>query len=175
MRAIFYKPKAWGMRRLVCLLTIGLSACADPTGSFPSLLPRAVEHQSLAEPERPAVVATPDAALDAKIAEVSAGLDNAEKRFNAAAQEAEAKVAVARGLAPGSERWLDAQVALSTLDALRAPVATIQTDLEEMIIARGASGQPPYPALQTASERAGAVGAAQTKRISALEAALTGG
>ncbi|UYY58948.1 hypothetical protein [Sphingomonas sp. S2-65] len=162
------------MRRLVPLLAIGLSACADPTGPYPSLLPRAVEKQNLAEPERRAPVAVADPALDARIATISASLDDAEKRFASAARDAEAKVAVARGLAAGSERWLDAQVALSTLDALRAPVTTLQTDLETLVIERGASGQPPYPALQEAAKRADAVGAGQASRISALEAALAG-
>lgn len=163
------------MRRLVPLLAIGLSACADPTGPYPSLLPRAVETQSLAEPERTAPVATADPALDAKIAETADVLNAAEKRFGAAAQEAEAKVAVARGVAAGSERWLDAQVALSTLDALRAPVATAQADLEQTIIARGGAGKPPYPALQALAQRAEALSTAQGTRIRALEGALAGG
>ena len=174
MRTISYKLKAVGMRRLVPLLAIGLSACADPTGPYPSLLPRAVEKQSLAEPVRPVPVAAADPALDARITTIGTSLDDAEKRFASAARDAEAKVAVARGLPAGSERWLDAQVALSTLDALRAPLTTLQTDLEELIIERGASGQPPYPSLQAAAKRAETIGTAQASRIKALEAALAG-
>lgn len=162
------------MRRILPALLIGLSGCAQPAGDFPSLLPRAVEGQSLAEPDRPVAVATPDAALDAKIAEVTAALDDAEKRFAAAAQDAEAKIAVARGVPAGSERWLDAQAALSTLDALRAPVSSIQTDVERMIIERGAAGQPPYPALRAAADRAVALSTKQGARITALETAVGG-
>ena len=163
------------MRRTLLVLVASLGGCAQPTGEFPSLLPRAVEGQSLAEPERPVAVAAKDPSLDAKISAIVNSLDGAEKRFTTAAREAEVKVAVARGVAVGSDRWLDAQVALGALDSLRAPIATAQADLEQLIIERGAAGQPPYQALRSAADRADALSASQGKRIAALEAALGGG
>jgi hypothetical protein len=174
LRTYFSNLKAGAMRRSLLLALVGLGGCAQPSGDFPSLLPRAVEGQSLAEPDRPVVVAAKDPSLDAKINAIVSSLDDAEKRFTAAAQEAEAQIAVARGVAVGSDRWLDAQVALGALDSLRGPVATAQADLEQLIIDRGAAGQPPYPALRSAADRANALSASQGKRIAALEAALGG-
>ncbi|MBB5709127.1 hypothetical protein [Sphingomonas xinjiangensis] len=162
------------MRCLLPILAIGLSGCAKNADDFPSLLPRAVEGQSLAEPERPVEIAIADSSLDKKIVAITNSLNDVERRFTAAARDAEAKVAVARGVPIGSERWLDAQVALSALDAVRAPVATARADLEQLIIERGAEGKPPYPALQSATSHADAVSAAQSRRIAAFEAALGG-
>jgi hypothetical protein len=162
------------MRRTPLLAAILLAGCTQSPGRYPSLLPRPIEGQSLAEPERPVPVATPDAALDTRIAAITATLDASDKKFVAAAQQAEAKIAVARGLKEGTPGWLDAQAALSTLDALKAPVATALAELEQMEIERGTAGQPPYPALDAAQARAEALSTAQSDRIGALEATLAG-
>lgn len=150
-----------------------LAACTEGTiKQYPSLLPRAIETQSLEEPERVAQPVGPDAALDTELASFTATLDKAAADFTAAANDAEAKIAVARGLAEGSEPWLDAQVALSNLDAVRAPATTIASDLESLAIARGAEGQPPYPALTAMIARAEALSAEQSAKIRMLEGAL---
>jgi hypothetical protein len=151
-----------------------LASCAPGPDNYPSLLPRPIEGQSLAEPERPVPVATADPALDTRIAEARAALQAGNQRFTAAAQEAEAKVAVARGVAEGSEAWLDAQTALSRLESLRAPTLTTLADLERTAIARGEAGQPPYPALDAAVTAAEVMATTQGDRIGALEAALAG-
>ena len=160
------------MRSFVLLSAAVLTGCAQSPDRYPSLLPRPIESQSLAEPERPVPVATPDVALDAKIAEISASMAANARAFAAAAQDAEAKIAVARGLPEGSDPWLDAQTALATLDTFREPALTAQTELEELAIARGQAGQPPYPALDAAIAAAAEAGKAQAERISGLEAAL---
>lgn len=157
---------------LPLLPALALAACAQADGDYPSLLPRAIEEQSVAEPERPVAVATPDAALDARIAETLAGLDEAERGFVAAAQAAEAQIAVARGLPEGSEPWLDAQKALGVLGSRRSPVLSLLAELEEMAIARGKQGLPPYPALDAAVARVSALSAAQAARAAGLEAAF---
>lgn len=162
------------MRSLILIATVALAGCIENPNRYPSLLPRPAESQSLAEPVRPAIVAAPDAALDKQVADRTAQLDTITADFNKGAQDAEAKIAVARGLPEGSERWLDAQAALSTLDTLRAPLLTILSELEEMAIERGATGQPPYPALDTAVARAEALSKIQEDRSGALEAALAG-
>jgi hypothetical protein len=162
------------MRSLVPILAVALAGCTQSATRYPSLLPRAAESQSLAEPVRPIAVATPDVTLDAKIAELTTTLDATATAFNASAQAAEAKVAVARGLPAGSERWLDAQTALADLATLRGPILTIGADLEELAIERGAAGLPPYPALDAAVARANALADAQQDRMGALEAALAG-
>lgn len=162
------------MRHLALLTAVALAGCTKAPASYPSLLPRPIESQSLAEPVRPAPVATPDVALDTKIAKLTGRLSENAKRFNTAAQDAEAKVAVARGLAEGSERWLDAQAALAELGAYRAPTGNALAALEELALQRGVAGLPPYPALDTAVSGAQSQAAAQEDRIGALEAALAG-
>lgn len=162
------------MRFLLLVSLAGLAGCTQPAGRYPSLLPRPIEQTSLAEPERPVPVATPDAGLDAKIAEVRANLDAGIKAFTAGAQDAEAKIAVARGTAAGSEPWLAAQVAMGGLAELRRPAVSALSELEELATQRGVDGLPPYPALDSAVTAAAAAATAQQARIDALEAALGG-
>jgi len=160
---------------LALALPAVLAGCTETDHRYPSLLPRAIETQSMAEPERPVAQATPDAALDARIATALATLDAASKDFTRTAQDAEARIAVARGLPEGSEGWLDAQAALTSAGAARVPASDTLADLERMAIDRGQAGEVPYPALDAAVARANAVTEAQAARIATLEAALAGG
>ncbi|WP_137861102.1 MULTISPECIES: hypothetical protein [unclassified Sphingomonas] len=162
------------MRFILLLSLTGLAGCTQTTGRYPSLLPRPVESTSLAEPERPMPVATPDAALDKRIAEIRAGLDAGAKAFAAGAQETEAKIAVSRGLPQGSEAWLQAQVAMGELAELRRPAVSALSDLEEMATQRGVDGLAPYPALDAAIADADRAASTQQARIDSLEAALGG-
>jgi hypothetical protein len=162
------------MRFIPLLALTALAGCTQPAGRYPSLLPRPIEQTSLAEPDRPVPVATPDAALDKQIADIRASLDAGTKAFNAGAQDAEAKIAVARGLPQGSERWLDAQVAMGQLAELRRPAASALADLEELATQRGVNGLPPYPALDSASADAEKAANAQQAKIDSLEGALGG-
>ncbi len=155
-------------------LAFALWGCTPAPDGYPSLLPRPIEKQSLAEPERPIAVVMPDATLDARIAEVTASLQSGNQRFAAAAQEAEARIAVARGVPEGSSAWLDAHTALSTLESLRAPTLTALAALESLASERGQAGEPAYPALDSAVAAADAMASAQGDRIGALEAALAG-
>lgn len=162
------------MRFILLLSLTALAGCTETTGRYPSLLPRPIESTSLAEPERPAVVATPDAGLDKRIAEIRAGLAEGIKAFNAGAQDAEAKIAVSRGLPQGSEAWLQAQVAMGSLAELRRPAVSALSDLEELATQRGVDGLPPYPALNAAVSEADQAATSQQARIDSLEAALGG-
>jgi hypothetical protein len=162
------------MRRPALLALIALAGCSQAPDRSPSLLPRPIETQAFAEPQRPVPQATPDAALDSKIAEISARLDTTRQRFAAAAQDAEAKVAVARGVAEGSEAWLTAHSALSSLESLRTPTIDALAELDRLVIERGQAGQPPYPALAAAAESAQRLVDEQNDRIGALGAALAG-
>ncbi|WP_213981549.1 hypothetical protein [Sphingomonas sp. dw_22] len=162
------------MRSLLIVPVILLAGCTQTTSRYPSLLPRAVEQKGFAEPVRPIPVATPDAALDARIAEITRALEADNARFATAARDAEAKVAVARGVPEGSERWLDAQAALSVLDGFRAPLESAIADLEELASQRGQAGQTAYPALDSAIAAAEAMQVAQENRVKGLETALSG-
>jgi hypothetical protein len=161
------------MRHVPALLLLAtLTACTADDKRYPSLLPRPIESQSMAEPERPPVAAAPDPALDKRIAEITGTLDAATRDFATAAQNAEALIAVARGVPVGSEAWLDAQAALSAAEAKQAPAASAVADLDRLSIDRGAGGKAPYPALDAAVERADAILQQQVARLASLDAAL---
>jgi hypothetical protein len=161
------------MRHFLLIGLIGLAGCAQAPGRYPSLLPRPAESRSNAEPVAAApVAAAPDPTLDARIAGLSQKVDAAYQAFSKAAQAAEAKVAVARGTAQGSEPWLNAQVALAELDAARQPLGTAEADLESLAIERGTAGQPDYPALESALATARAQVDKANQRSDSLEAAL---
>ncbi len=162
------------MRSLVLISFVALAGCTQSATRYPSLLPRAAESQSLAEPVRAIPEAAPDPALDKQVSDLATQLDSLAAAFNKGAQDAEARIAVSRGLPEGSEPWLNAQTALAELDTLRAPVLRVLSDLEQLAIERGAAGLVPYPALDAAVARAQALSTAQEDRSGALEAALAG-
>ncbi|MGN5374118.1 hypothetical protein [Sphingomonas hankookensis] len=154
------------------LFAVLLSACAAPAGNYPSLLPRPIERISLAEPIRPAAVATPDPALDTKIAALDRDVAGAARAFDAAVARVRPTVEAAKGSSEGSERWLGAQVALAELDVARTAIDIPLGDLERLAIDRAAAGAPPYPALDAAAARATEAATAQRATIAALGAAL---
>ncbi|HEY0623382.1 hypothetical protein [Sphingomonas sp.] len=167
------------MRRPIFLAALALplglpAACTTPDGGYPSLLPRPIESRDDAEPVRPDPVAAPDAALDARIAQRREAAMAAAKRFQAAAIIAESRIAVARGVAMGSESWVAAQTALADLDAIRGETVALVTDLEEAASARAQAGTPAYPALDAAIDEIGGQARAQAERSRALEDALAG-
>ncbi|MEG3180317.1 hypothetical protein [Sphingomonas sp. LT1P40] len=163
------------MRTLIPLSALTLlTACVDVDKGYPSLLPRPIESRDDAEPVREDPVAAPDAALDTRVATQRAAADAIAKRFQTAAIETEARVAVARGVPEGSESWLAAQTALADLDMIRSETRDILTALEETASARAQAGEPAYPALDTAISDIGATVAAQDARAKALEDALAG-
>ncbi|KQN03903.1 hypothetical protein ASG37_04535 [Sphingomonas sp. Leaf407] len=135
-------------------------------------MPRPIERISLAEPVRPVAVATPDAALDSRIAALTAAVATASGRFDTAVARARPAVRSGTGKAEGSEPWLGAQVALAGLDVARTGIDAPVADLERLAIDRAAAGQPPYPALDAALERATRTATAQRATIAALTAAL---
>lgn len=158
---------------LLLALLPALSACSADGDRYPSLLPRPIESRSDAEPVRPDPVATPDAALDARIAAQLAAAERIATRFRALASEAEAKVAIARGTAPGNDRWIAAQLALADLNAARDESVAIVTHLEATATTRLQAGEAPYPALDAAIARTGTLAQDQADRVAALDAALT--
>ena len=160
------------MRRL--LLCLALGGCVDTTTRYPSLLPRPIEKTSLAEPAPvPVPPVQPDPALDARIAEAGRAAVAASAAFSKAAEEAETKVALARGTGEGSDPWLDAEVALAALDVARQPLITQQADLEQLTVDRATSGQPPYPALETAVAEAHARTEQARARSETIERSLS--
>ncbi|MBM7406359.1 MULTISPECIES: hypothetical protein [Sphingomonas] len=148
------------------------SGCAKERGEFPSLLPRAIEQRSDAEPERPVPVATADPALDAQIAKLTSAVDAADAAFRKAADRAEQLARAARGAAQGSERWLDAQTALAEVDVARSEIQQPIAELERLAIDRAAAGEPAYPALDAALKSGRERADAQVQRVRTIEALL---
>lgn len=161
-------------RALIALpLVATVAGCAAQTSTrYPSLLPRAVETRSDAEPEVPLAIADPDPTLDAALGESRKSLEKAVTDFTAAAATAERLATAAKGDKVGSERWIDAQTALAGLDGLRATTSSLVTDLDALALARAADAKPPYPSLETLRGTAQAALDAQTARIAAIAASL---
>ncbi len=161
------------MRHLVFLaLPLTLCACSTVGDGYPSLLPRPIESRGAGEVVRPDPVVTPDAALDSRVADQVAAADRIAMRFRSLAMETESRVAVARGVAPGGESWIAAQVSLAELNRVRGEIVAIVTSLEETASERARAGTPAYPALDTAIARLADIVAEQAEKAQALEDAL---
>lgn len=158
---------------VLCTLPLLAAACADPGAArFPSLLPRAIEGRSDAEPVVTAPVAAPDPTLDALIARSAAAVAANKRTFAAAAARTDAIARRAKGDPAGGERWIEAQTALAELDVYRAQSSGLITDLEEAALARATDGKPPYPALDIAQAAAQAELDAESAHIARLQASL---
>jgi hypothetical protein len=161
------------LRAALCTLPLLATACAEQTsGRFPSLLPRAIESRSDAEPMAAVPVATPDPALDAMIAKTLAAVATTKRDFAATAARTDAAAKRAKGDQVGGERWIEAQTALAELDVFRATSLGLVTDLEEAALARAADGKPPYPTLEAAQASAQAELEAESAHIRQLQASL---
>jgi MoxR-like ATPase len=162
------------LRSLLAPPLLGLIAAGCTTAEhYPSLLPRAAETQSSAEPVAPPPAASiADPALDARITATLRKLDASVAAFDAAAIRAARQVGAARGSPAGSEAWLDAQVALAELDGLRSATREVVTDLDVIAGERATALAPDYPALDAAIERSRAASDAQGARIAELQGML---
>jgi hypothetical protein len=161
--------------RLLLILPVAvttLSGCVAPAARYPSLLSRAVEQQpmaAVARPEAPAAPIAADPALDAQLAALAAALATSADAFQPATARATASTDKAKGAAIGSEAWLSAQSALGALDTLRSQSLSALSDLDRLTIDRATAGQPAYPALTAARNRAEAQLAAQQSVIDSLQ------
>lgn len=160
---------------LVFVLTIApsLAGCAAQTSTrYPSLLPRAIESRSDAEPDVVIPVTEADPATDLALADLRKTLDKTTAAFAPAAETAERLATAAQGDRVGGERWIAAQTALAALDGYRATTSSTLTDIDSMAIARAADGKPDYPAIASLHNAAQAAFEAQSARIAAIAARL---
>ena len=121
---------------LLALLTtvVALAGCAQ-NGEFPSLMPRPQEQGfSLVEPRRAPVEVPGDAELRQRVAELRGQAARGETEFDAAYGAADR--ATARAGAPESESWIEAQQALSRLEAARGAVTEALAGLDRLATAR---------------------------------------
>lgn len=163
---------------LVLVLTIApsLAGCAaQPSTRYPSLLPRAIESRSDAEPEVVIPVTEADPATDLTLADLRKTLDQTGAAFAAAAETAERLTTAAHRDKVGGERWIAAQTALATLDGYRATTSSTLTDIDALALARLADGKPEYPAITSLHNAAQAAFDAQSARIAAIAARLPEG
>ena len=156
-------------RPILLMLLLALSGCASPTARYPSLLPRAIELRDDSEPVRAVADAAPDAALDAKIAELQVALAESSATFTAARTRADPLTEAAHGAAIGSDAWLNAQAALSGLDGARAETLAALADFDRLAIDRAQAGLTPYPKLTMALEAGSAQAERQAASITALQ------
>lgn len=160
-------------RALILLVPMLIVGCAAPDGDrYPSLLPRPIEKRGFAEPVRPAPVVAPDPALDARIGTLRAALAKADDAFDGSARDAERLVGSAGDSAPGTERWIAAQVALAELDTLRSGTAGTLADIERLAIDRAADGKPLYPALEALRTQATQQNQGEIDRIARIQASM---
>ena len=163
------------LARAVCLLVpFAVAGCAAQTaGRYPSLLPRAIESRSDAEPETTAVLAEPDPTVDAALSDLRKTVETTIADFAKAAQSADRLASAAKGDGVGGERWIAAQTALAELDGYRATLSSAVTDLDALALNRAAEGKPDYPALTALHDTAQTAVDEQAARIAAIAARLT--
>ncbi|VXC77311.1 hypothetical protein [Sphingomonas sp. AX6] len=160
-----------GFSLLIAALLSGCASMPD-SGRFPSLLPRAIESRSDAMVLPPVAVATPDPALDARLAELERRLVEATATFDTGFARADRVANAARGVRAGGDAWLDAQIALAELDVLRTDTRLVIADLEQLAADRALELAPDYPGLAALIEQAKTQETRQNERIASIEARL---
>ena len=129
MRPDFSLPAAFALPALAFL-----SGCAA-RGDFPSLAPRPIESELMAErPAAPTREAPADPALRARVAELVRLARAGQAAFDTAL--AKARDAAAGAGAAGSDGWIAAHAAVSRVEAARAEVVTALAELDGLIVER---------------------------------------
>ncbi len=137
---------------------LALAACVSQ-GPFPSLAPREGEQLAIEEPMRETPVSADDPALRPAVAALLSEARDGARRFDA--DFAAARGLIARAGAEGSESWVEAQQAISRLEAARNRTTSAVDDLHQLSLAR--ADRPTSPADQQAIDAA----IAEAERIAA--------
>ena len=152
-------------RFLLLAAALILPGCAAQ-GPFPSLAQRPAELEDASvDPVRPDPVVADDPALAERVAALVGEARAGWLEFEAEAGAAER---AARASGPeGSDSWLEAQQALSRLEAAGGRTMAAREALDELALAR--QSQPTSPAdrrrIETAIEEAEAIAARQQARL----------
>ena len=161
-------------RPITALAAAAMLAGCVAQGPFPSLAPREAERADpTAEPVRTAPIVAPDPALRGRLTELIALARQGERDFEAAYAPAQAAARAAGR--QGTESWIDAQQALSRLEAARAETTRALAELDRLAIDRAdrpANAQD-HAALLAAIEQAAAIAAGQQGRIDRIRTALS--
>ncbi|MEO1168583.1 MAG: hypothetical protein AAFW97_07745 [Pseudomonadota bacterium] len=162
------------IRRITLGLPLILMACAGPEGEPPSLATRPIEGV-LDEPVRgiAPVPSENDPALAAEIDRLVNQATAGEQDFTAAYPATRRAVDAADGSSAESESWIEAQLAVSALDAARAETITALGQLDAILADQTVRGQPAeIDRLVAARDRVATLYAAQNERYDALNARL---
>ena len=159
---------------LAIIVSLLAAGCAAP-GPYPSLEPRPAEGINPDADERQPTPQPDDPALAAEIDRLAAAGATGDAEFEAAWPAAE-KAAAAAG-APGSDSWIEAQQALSRLEAARARTTAALADLDALAVERaraGTLGAGDGERLKAATARIQSLADSQAERLRRLEARLAG-
>jgi hypothetical protein len=158
----------------ILMAALALGACSKDKELFPSLTMRDGERVTGSfTPAAPEKLASPPPSTETlgRLAQLRANAADANQRFMAAAQDAQAPVAAAHGSQPGTEAWELAQVALAELSARRSETALFLADLDQIYVeTRLDAGDPAQ--IEAAVNEVAAELSAQDRAIDALEASL---
>ncbi|HEU0099822.1 MAG TPA: hypothetical protein VFQ67_13745 [Allosphingosinicella sp.] len=164
-----------GLRPQLAILLPALLAagCAAP-GPYPSLAPRpaekayaedAEERKPIPQPDDPALAGE----IDRLLGEARAGAAEFESALPAAQSAASAAGAA------GSDSWIEAQQALSRVEAARARTTAAIADLDRLAVERtsaGTLGSGDSERLRRATEEMQALADSQADRLQRLGASL---
>lgn len=164
-------------RRLLAAFALFLSSCAGGPQTYPSLAKRPIEGAPVAELAPPPAPAPADAALREQIAGSTAQADKGAAAFDAAYVKADKAVNAARAAGLASDAWIDAQVAISTLEAARNDSVSALASLDTLYVSRTnavADGKAAGGVAEIDAARAAALALVdrQNDRLDALKARL---
>jgi hypothetical protein len=147
------------------------SGCATE-GDFPSLAPRPVEQLSFEEPIKVDPPVAADPALRGQTNALLARAGEGDRAFENAYAEALPRV---RAAGPtGTDSWIQAQEAISRVEAARIATTTALAELDLLIADK--SDEPVNDAIwaeiEVARTRAQAVAADQSRRLDSLKASV---
>ncbi|MBU3076338.1 hypothetical protein [Sphingomonas quercus] len=158
------------LRPVLLLAAVALAGCAGSSEPFPSLSPRPIEKLDVAsapQTEAPPPAAT-DPAADSAARTALAAAEAGDRAFTELLDTVAPVIRAGAAREAGSEPWLDAQQALSRLQAARLATSDALQTLDDQRMARGYAA--PDPALESAYARAAALEAAQAEKYAAMNA-----
>ncbi|HWH22402.1 MAG TPA: hypothetical protein VNT25_03800 [Allosphingosinicella sp.] len=161
--------------RFLCLfasaLALALASCAS-RGSFPSLAPRPAEGLSNEEPVRTPVAVAPDRGLAGTIARLIGQAREGQRAFERALPRA--REAASRAGAAGSDSWVEAQQALSRLEAARKDTIAALAELDRLTVERAAvpTNAAQFEALQATAEAVASLARDQQEEVDRLRRLL---
>ena len=167
-------PDAKPLPFAILLAASALAGCV-PQGDFPSLAPRPAERNRSMEPPVRERAATPtDPALRRRVVELERQAADGNRAFDAAFAPTER--AIGRAGAALSDSWVEAQQALSRLEAARTETMRALTELDRLAIDRAdlATSEEDFAAIEAAIAEAQRLAAGQQDRLQRLRMRLPG-